>query len=155
MLEPVIKEVWVPEAPEDAFRRFTDGIQGWWPLTSHSVSMAECQAVRFRENRQRRAKGAQPVRTLVEEDLEGREHLWGTVYNWEPPHGVVLSWHPGRGPDEAQEIEVTFQAARGGTTVRLTHRQWEALGERAEQVRSRYDAGWLDVLELFVTKRGV
>jgi len=149
MLDPVVKEIRLPVKPDEAFRRFTEEIGSWWPMNTHSVSLEECQGVRFRVVASDARSGAEPVRTLVEEDLEGREHLWGTVRVWDPPHRVALSWHPGRNPEEAQEIEITFEATDGGTTVRLTHRGWEVLGERAEEVRGRYDEGWLAVLERF------
>jgi hypothetical protein len=153
MLEPVVKEVWVESTPEEAFRRFTDEVASWWPMDTHSVSLAECQDVRFeKEPEPSDANGF--IVILLEEDLEGRVHVWGTVQIWDPPFRFVTSWHPGRGPEEAQELEVAFQEKDGGTTVRLTHRAWEALGPRAVEVRGRYDEGWLKVLKRFAGEAG-
>ena len=153
-MDAVVKEVWVRATPMEAFQRFTDEMGSWWPMVTHSVSQAECRDVRFREDPVESEAGGDPIRTLVEEDLEGREHVWGTIRSWDPPNRLVTSWHPGRGPEEAQELEIDFLASEGGSTVRLTHRRWEALGDRAEEVRERYDAGWLQVLELFAGKSG-
>ena len=153
-MDPVVKEIWVSTAPEAAFQRFTEELRSWWPMSTHSVSMAECQDVRFRkEPEPSDANGF--IFVLLEEDLEGREHVWGTVQVWDPPYRFITSWHPGRGPGEAQEIEVAFEGKDGGTTVRLTHRGWEVLGERASEVRGRYDEGWLQVLRMFAGKGSV
>jgi hypothetical protein len=148
MLEPVVKEVWVDGTPEEAFTRFTEEIHTWWPMSTHSVSLAECQDVRFKkEPEPSDANGF--IVILLEENQDGLEHVWGTCQIWDPPYRFVTSWHPGRGPDEAQEIEVVFQAKDTGTTVRLIHRAWEVLGDRAAEVRGRYDSGWQQVLESF------
>jgi uncharacterized protein YndB with AHSA1/START domain len=74
---------------------------------------------------------------------------WGRVVAWQPPHRVVLSWHPGREPSTAQEVEVTFETDPGGTRVRLVHRGWEALGRAAMETRKSYESGWVGVLAEF------
>ena len=40
-IAPVRKSITVAMRPEAAFRRFTEGIAGWWPLATHSVSESE------------------------------------------------------------------------------------------------------------------
>ena len=147
-MDPVVKEIWVESAPEEAFHRFTEEVASWWPMGTHSVSMAECQDVRF-DKEPEPSDGNGFIVVLREEDLEGREHVWGTVQIWDPPHRFVTSWHPGRGPEEAQEVEVAFEKKEGGTTVRLTHRGWEVLGDRSSEIRGRYDEGWLKVLKRY------
>ncbi len=71
---------------------------------------------------------------------------WGKVLIWEPPGRFVMSWHAGRAPDVAQEVEVRFTAADRGTRVELEHRNWTRLGSEAEVVRDRYAGGWKEVL---------
>jgi hypothetical protein len=63
---------------------------------------------------------------------------------------VTFSWHPGRDPDTAQEVEVRFEPAEGGTRVELIHRGWEVLGPEAEQLREDYEGGWERVLKHYV-----
>jgi hypothetical protein len=71
------------------------------------------------------------------------------VLAWEPPKRFVMTWHPGREADGAQELELRFAAVPGGTRVELEHRGWQALGERARETRDAYDddaRGWPSVL---------
>jgi hypothetical protein len=148
MIDPVVKEIVVPATPEGAFRRFTEELRSWWPMPTHSVSQEDCRDVRFEGTSQDRADGESMH--LVEEDSGGEIHVWGTVRAWDPPRGFTMSWHPGRGREEAQELDISFHPEGDGTRVRLVHRGWEVLGERGREVRGRYDEGWMHVLEIFV-----
>ena len=47
MLSPIEKTVDVPWTQEQSFRRFTDDIGRWWPLSSHSVGGSRAENVRF------------------------------------------------------------------------------------------------------------
>ena len=47
------------------------------------------------------------------------------------------------------DIEVTFEAAAGGTRVRLVQSGFEPLGAGAAQARAGYEAGWNEVLGWF------
>ena len=139
-LPPVKKSVTVPWPPEAAFRRFTVGIAGWWPTATHSVGQADVETVVFEEREGGR---------VYERIRGGRTEVWGTVLAWDPPRRFVMSWHPGRGPETAQELEVTFSPVEGGTRVDLTHTGWERLPEKPEEMRARYDAGWDPVLAAY------
>jgi uncharacterized protein YndB with AHSA1/START domain len=133
MIEPVRSSVTVPLAAEPAFRLFTEGIASWWPLRTHSISGVEATGCVL----EGRAGGR-----LFERDADGAEAEWGWVRAWEPPTRLVLGWHPGRAAGTAQEVEVRFEPADGGTTVRIEHRGWEALGPDGAQMRQAYDEGW-------------
>ena len=141
-LAPLIKTIGVPLAPTDAFDLFTNGLARWWPLATHSVGEAEAVDCAI----EGRVGGR-----ILERDGDGSEHVWGTVEDWESPHRLAFSWHPGRPADSAQKIDVRFDAAaHGGTTITLVHAGWDALGERAAAMRSGYDSGWDFVLGEFV-----
>lgn len=142
---PVRKEVFVPVAPEVAFRRFTAEVGHWWPLRTHSVGGEAATAVSFEGH-----VGGRLYETLA----DGSEETWGRISVWAPPGRVVFTWHPGRGPEWAQEVEVRFRSAPGGTLVTLEHRGWEVLGSEARETRDRYDSGWEGVLAGFVSLRG-
>ena len=58
-----------------------------------------------------------------------------------------MTWHPGREPDTAQEVEVSFTAVPDGTRVDLEHRGWEKRGTAATESREGYRDGWRVVLE--------
>ena len=130
---PITKRISVPLPPEQAFRLFTSDMTSWWPLESHSVFQGDASRVEFPE---------QAGRPITEYASDGRSAVWGTVIEVDPPSGVRFTWHPGRGPETAQEVEVTFTADGDGTRVELTHTGWDVLGEKAEETRSGYDSGW-------------
>ncbi len=138
--EPVRKSVTVRWSPDAAFRRFTDEIATWWPLRTHSVGGERSETVVFETRRGGR----------VYEVIEGEsESLWGTVTEYDPPHLVEFTWHPGREPDTAQRVEVRFTAVEDGTRVDLIHSGWERFGEGAREMRDEYDHGWTRVLGRF------
>lgn len=136
-IEPLRKSIIVRLDAMAAFRLFTEEIAAWWPLASHSVGGDQAVACAFEPR-----VGGRIVETL----RSGDEHVWGKVGVWQPPYRLVFSWHPGRGADTAQEIELRFSPDEGGTRVELEHRGWERLGSRAAEVRQNYDKGWEIVL---------
>lgn len=137
--DPVTKQVHVPLAPEGAFTLFTEGIGRWWPVETHSLFGAKAQA--FFE--------PVPGGRVGERAPDGREETWGTVHACERPARLVYSWHPGRDPSTAQELEVRFVAEGKGAVVQLEHRGWAVLGERAAESRASYETGWDLVLDRF------
>ena len=137
MTEPVRKRFRVGLSPEEAFGRFTEGIAEWWPLGTNSVGGADAETCAF--------EGREGGR-LFERSRDGSEAVWGTVLAWDPPQRVVFTWHAGRSPDTAQEIEVTFTPEGRDTHVVLTHGNWDVLGEGAEGARRVYAFGWTAVL---------
>lgn len=144
-MDPVVKLVTVPAAPEKAFRRFTEEIDSWWPRRSHSVFEASCVEVRM--------EGEVGGRRY-EVSGSGEESTWGRLTAWDPPRRVAFTWHPGREEATAQSVEVTFRALEDGTEVRVEHAGWEKLGDAAEETRSGYDRGWDPVLERYVDSLG-
>lgn len=144
-IQPVRTTVTVNRARQDAFRIFTDEIASWWPLGSHSVGGERAAAAVFEAH----AGGR-----VFERTVDGREHEWGRVLVYEPPHRLVFSWHPGRPAHEATEVELTFHERDGRTEVHLEHRGWERLGDRGPSVRDQYDAGWPVVLAPYARAAG-
>src|SRR5271154_1929224 len=100
---PVHREIVVDADPAAAFEVFTAGIGRWWPLASHSVYETESASVAFADGQ------------IVERSADGRTSLWGTVTRWEPAAAVAFTWHPGRSPEGAGHVEVTFAAAGAQT----------------------------------------
>ena len=135
---PVRKTLIVRVAPDVAFQRFTAEIGRWWPMRTHSVGEHETTDVILEGHVGGR---------LFERTANGTEHPWGSVIAWEPPSRVVFTWHVGRAPSAAQEVEVRFtRDGSGGTVVELEHRGWEHLPDEARTQRDRYDSGWTGVL---------
>lgn len=142
-IPPVVRTVDVRWPREEAFERFTAGIAGWWPLRSHSVGQARARTVCF--------EGEVGGR-IYEVEEDGETHTWGTVLSWDPPSGVRFTWHPGRDPETAQEVEVRFETKASGTRLVLTHSGWESLGDRAAKARFGYNLGWIPVLDRWAAR---
>jgi uncharacterized protein YndB with AHSA1/START domain len=130
--DPILLSVTVPLPPDRAFELFTARVAEWWPLAGdHSITgerAAGCTIEPFAGGR------------VFEYSHDGEEHDWGKVLAFDPPHRVVMTWHPGGGP--ATEVEVRFTPADDGTYVELEHRGWEAFGDAVEEVRRGYVEGW-------------
>jgi uncharacterized protein YndB with AHSA1/START domain len=139
---PILKTIRVDRSVADAFRLFTKEIHSWWPLSQYSINQEGAKHCVF-EGR----KGGQ----IYEEDEEGQKYIWGTVAEWDPPHRVVFSWHPGRSVETAQEVELRFRGVGSGTELDLEHRGWDLLGDDAERSRGSYDTGWDDVLKQYAS----
>jgi uncharacterized protein YndB with AHSA1/START domain len=129
--------------PAEAFRLFTDEIDSWWPLATHSVGQEKAVSCHF----EGREGGG-----IFETHADGTVHLWGTITSWEPGARLVFSWHPGRDASTAQEVELRFVRMPSGTRVELEHRGWEVLGDRAEAIRAGYASGWVSVLDRYVAR---
>jgi uncharacterized protein YndB with AHSA1/START domain len=130
------KSITVRVPPERAFEVFAE-LGSWWPLASKSVTLAAADTVVVEP----RAGGR-----VVETARGGEEHLWGEVLVWEPPSRFAFSWHPGRAPETAQEVDVSFSPAEEGTRVDLEHRGWETLVGPGGQIPDHFDSGWDEAL---------
>lgn len=140
-LPPVRRSIEVSAPPADAFRIFTETMDSWWPLATHSIDSERVTGCVFE---------SAPGGRIFEIHDDGAIHLWGTVTIWQPPTTVVFSWHPGRAEHTAQEIELRFTPQGQGTLVELEQRGWEALGDQAVSARKGYETGWIAVLERYV-----
>jgi uncharacterized protein YndB with AHSA1/START domain len=137
-LEPIRRSVTVPGPPARAFAIFTGEIHVWWPRAQYSIHQGESATC-----------GIEPRRggEVYEVAKDGQRCVWGSVLEWDPPHRLVLSWHPGREPETAQEVELRFVAVPEGTRVELEHRDWAKFGAQAAEGRGGYAEGWAFVLD--------
>lgn len=140
-VEPIVKQITVDLTLEAAFRRFTEGIDEWWPKRTHSVWMEETARVEMQSS----VGGS-----LVEHHKDGRQSVWGTIKEWDPPHRIAFTWHPGRDESSEQLVAVEFSVIGDRTRVDLIHSNWEALGEEASKMREGYVSGWDQVLGQFL-----
>jgi hypothetical protein len=127
-------QIVVDTDPSQAFGVFT-AVGSWWPLGIRSVLGTEA-TVGFVDGQ------------LVEQAVEGRTAVWGTVTRWEPGVAVALTWHPGRPPEQAGRLEVTFAATGAQTLVALEHSGFEGYDDPAG-ARGDYNRGWPRMLGLF------
>lgn len=135
---PIRKSVVVRRTPEEAFSVFTERLTSWWPHKTHSLSKGGAASVVMEPK-----TGGK----LYEVSDSGERQEWGTIVSWDPPRGLVTTWHPGMDPLKATEVEVRFTAVPEGTRVDLEHRNWEKLGAKAAEAREGYDKGWVEVFE--------
>jgi len=140
-IEPVVKQIKVGLNQEAAFRLFTEGMDKWWPLVTHSVGEKQAETCVF----EGRAGGR-----IYETMKDGNQAEWGKVLAWEPFEKVAFTWYPGRTPDTTQEVTVTFNEIPGGTQVDLVHTGWEMLADKAQSGREGYDFGWDFVLANYI-----
>ena len=147
IIAPLKVSVLVDCSPKETFRIFSEGIETWWPLQTHSVGADTFEGKVKAETMifEGRVGGR-----IYECMSDGREADWGMVLVWQPPHRVVFSWKPNLEPVPHTEVEVRFTPEGPGTRVELEHRAWERLGEAGVEKRRRYEAGWAGVLERFV-----
>jgi uncharacterized protein YndB with AHSA1/START domain len=141
VISPIIKSVTVDMPIDAAFRLFTKEAGRWWPLRTHSVGgedAVECVL-------EGRVGGR-----FYEIQKDGSQSDWGEVQVWEPPHKLIMTFHPGRSPVSATEVEVEFQATPTGTIVTLTHRGWERCSTEVQAERPGYETGWDYVLGFYV-----
>jgi uncharacterized protein YndB with AHSA1/START domain len=136
----ISKEIAVGVPVEVAFRVFTEEIATWWPLATKSVGQEETQTLVIEPHEGGR---------VYERVRGGEEHEWGEVLVWEPPHRLAFTWHPGRAPGTAQELEIHFTASGDETLVELEHRGWERLVATADEIPEHYVSGWNEVLSQF------
>lgn len=144
-IPPVEKSIQVALPLEEAFNLFTTGLSSWWPLAIHAVRQDDDDVVSCKIEEHEGGR-------VYEIHKDGSEATWGTVLAWEPPQRFMMSWHPGRDENTAQELEVLFEAEGEGTRLELIHRGWEILGEEAEKTREGYITGWDDVLGHYLTQ---
>jgi uncharacterized protein YndB with AHSA1/START domain len=139
-MEPIEVSFEVACPPEHAFEVWTRRTSLWWPK-GHSVTGDPGLEVMFEP----RAGGR-----IVERTGAGDEHVWGEITGWDPPRRLAYRWHLRQDPADATDVEITFEAAAGGTAVRIVHDGWERLGERAAGLRDRNRSGWDGLLPHFV-----
>ena len=142
-IDPVHKRRVVALPVDQAFALFTTKLPSWWPLATHSIAEQEAVDVRFEPGIGGR---------VVEIARDGTECTWADVIAWDPPHRVVLAWHPNPEPVAATIVDVRFTAVDGGTQLDLEHRSFEELGdEDGPTARAGYDEGWEPVLDDYVS----
>jgi uncharacterized protein YndB with AHSA1/START domain len=140
----VRKSVLVRCSPEHAFRTYTERMSGWWPFEGHSI-YDDADRVVWEERVGGRVYEVAPT---------GEEGLWGTIIAWDPPRSLAMTWHPDRGEETAQEVEIRFTPEGDGTRVDVVHTGWERIGPDFRERMAGYDKGWGTVLGIFAEAAG-
>ena len=147
MIEPIRRDVVVRIPPEEAFALWTERLDTWWPMETHSRAADEHEGEDITVTRiefERRAGGR-----VLEHQSTGDVVPWAEVLEYDPPRGFVLAWRPNATTNPPTELVLRFSPHDGGTRVELEHRGWERLGAGAEDKRAGYAMGWEPVIERF------
>ena len=141
-MEPLVVEIAVEAPVAHAFEVWTGRFHQWWPR-SHTVAQSEELVFEpFAGGR------------IFERSVDGNEHDWGEVLEWEPPNRVSYLWHLFFDRTEATEVEVTFSPSDEGTQVRIRQTGWEKLGDAGPTRRARTGQAWQEVLGWFAEALG-
>jgi uncharacterized protein YndB with AHSA1/START domain len=121
--DQAVASVLVLVPPTEAFRIFTEEIDGWWRA-----------GMRYRIGQRRSVVCLEPKLggRLFEsfETAAGDPKVkeTGRVTCWEPPARLILEWRAVNfAPDEKTEVEVVFEPSPSGTLVTVCHRGWSKL----------------------------
>ena len=142
MTNPVIKSIEVSCGAAKAFDVFVNRTAKWWPLAGHSVSAGAGQAA-LAVTIEPKLGGA-----VFETKFDGARTEWGQVTAFETGKYMAMTWHPGTNAEYPTKVEVKFEElSNERTRVTLTHSGWEVWAEKADEMRSNYNGGWVTVFE--------
>ena len=130
-------------SPQDAFALFTDEIALWWRRDTPYWNDAERgQSVRIEPG-----VGGRFIEVHDVDSGEGFEV--GRVTAWEPGERLAFTWTQAGWPESAETaVEVSFEAADGGTRVRLEHSGFERVAGAADFLAG-YGSGWKTLLGFY------
>lgn len=142
MLEPVKKIIEVACSQQQAFDVFVGQVDSWWPKDQNSVS-AMAGKIAQSITIEPKANGR-----VYEIAHDGTEHLWGSVIKYQPNDQLTLDWHINMPAEKASTVDVLFITLdQNRTRVELTHSNWEVFEDKAADMRSGYESGWVGVFE--------
>lgn len=138
-LPELIHSISVPVPVDQAFEGFTDYINLWWPVNVYS-HFGPGSHVSFSQGQ------------LLEESDEGRQHLWGSIVDFEVPERIVLDFTLGMENAAPTRLEFEFADSGAGSEVTLRHGGW-ARGALGVAQYERY-ARWPEVIEYYARFMG-
>lgn len=138
---PLVNSVTVRRDQATAFDLWVRRPSTWWPVKGHSKFGEAVTAVVIEPHVDGR---------IYERSIHGETRDWGRITAWDPPRSMSFTWHIYGEPEDATDVEVTFEdTGQGETKVTLVHSGWERLGDRAVALRRANITGWTTVLNAF------
>lgn len=118
MASRVLISVRVKSTPERAFEVFTREISLWWTPNPEFAFTPRSPGVMAFEDEAR----------LVERLPGGKVFEVGRVTAWEPGARLAFGWRQATfAPDQATDVEVTFEAVGEETRVTVIHTGWDSV----------------------------
>jgi uncharacterized protein YndB with AHSA1/START domain len=146
--EAIRREIVVDVPPERAFALFTAEMTSWWPPAHHIGSAPIAEVVI-----EPRAGGRWFTR-----HQDGTETSTGVVVAWEPPARLVITWQIGADwkfhSDLVTTVELRFEpVGEGRTRVRLEHRDLDAFGADAAEMKKTFEdpGAWTATLAAYAS----
>lgn len=140
----IVRTVEVKAPVDRAFDVFASRMGEWWHK-EHSIAQGTTQKDVIVEPR--------PGGRWYELGMDGSEHPWGHVIDYDPPRRLLLAWQLNRDfafdPALVTEVEVRFEPTSEGTRVHFEHRNLERMGKGAAEQLEAMDGGWGMLLDLF------
>jgi uncharacterized protein YndB with AHSA1/START domain len=138
MTEPLHLSFELSCSAEHAFDVWTTTTGVWWPSDHTMCGDPETVEIEHRVGGR-----------IYERARSGEEHDWGVVTRWDPPKGLSFTWHLGRQPRDATEVDLSFVAlGPDRSRIDIDHAGWERLAA-APDVRERTRDNWAHVVEHF------
>jgi uncharacterized protein YndB with AHSA1/START domain len=140
-------------APMDAFRIFTEEIDGWW-RSGMKYRLGKNRSVVHLEPK----LGGRLFETFNAPSGAEKILETGVITTWDPPNRVVFEWRASNfKPDERTEVDVTFEPSRSGTNVTVVHRGWAKIrpdhparhGEGMSEFTRSLASWWGDLMTSF------
>ncbi|HYF47841.1 MAG TPA: SRPBCC domain-containing protein [Planctomycetota bacterium] len=112
--------IFVRVDPLVAFKVFTEQTDAWWRHgPKYRFGGANRGVLRFECGRSGR---------IFEKFEDGSEFEVGKVVVWDPGVRLLFVWRiPNFAPGESTEVEILFNATKGGTNIVVEHRGWNSL----------------------------
>jgi hypothetical protein len=125
-------------SPEQAFQKFINEINNWWPK-EYTWSQDELQEIRIEPKKDGLCTEIGPY---------GFRCDWGRVTELIHGKKINLKWQispkrePIPDPDQASDITMVFDKNGESTTIKFEHRNFENHGEGAEDYQKAMDSEW-------------
>lgn len=135
MHEPLVHDVTLKCSVDHAFFVFTQQADLWWP-NGHR---------RFEKSTLRHDPriGGQ----LMEIAANGDVFVLADVIACDPPHQMILAWHPGKINAPTRTVVTFEEQGPHGALVRVAHSEGDAaLGDQWEHRAALFSKGWAAVL---------
>ena len=126
----IVKSVVLACDPGPAFALFTEQAGLWWPAARRHSKDAN-STIRM-----------EAAGRFFERSNDGTEVELGVVRHFEPARRLLLDWYPGTGPEHPTQVEITFEAAAGGTRVTVRHSQGSVNSASFGRNAPAYDRSW-------------